>query len=989
MRTTLSFISQIIHGLARPATVFYVLAWLMVLLVLGTLAQRYVGLYAAQQTFFYSVLWWAGPVPLPGGVPALTVLTLALAAKLLVATRCSGAQAGIIITHAGALLLMVGALLTFVTSRDGQITLFESEKTGYYTAYHDRALVIEDGGSSTVLTQIPWSRLKPGARIDLSAGMGSVEIIKICRNCHFIDRVQNPGADGPEELRGRAQNFDIAPALLELDDEANRAAILFRLSGTTTEKDGIHLSADFIDQSPWFRHGEKTINIALRKIRTPLPFTVELVKFSKDLHPGTDMARSYQSDVMIHENGTSWPATIRMNAPLYYRGYTLYQSSFVSDGTRQGSVLAVVQNKGRIFPYLAGSVMMVGLLWHVLIRLRAGLSVFFLILALSSVAQAGEVDARRVDLTSFGALPILDQGRIKPMDTFARSWLEIFSGRDHIDDMPATAWMAMLLFTPQETQDIPVFRIQNAMVRDMLALPLRPGNRYAFRDILPKLDSARTTWEPLLTADINKLSLPQKQLLELIQNIDGYIEISRALSCVRRDINLGSMESAKNLGLKTVRASYIDLLRVRKTLEEKVRGLVQKAQEQDPNKKMTDDEIALVDLVRTMQDRDTHKALGLFRVVPTHGVKDWKTPWAALENKESEAHQILILWQDLAEAYTNKDDPKFNKTIARIDMITAPFAKAAPLSTEYFLNRLQPFYFSLWCYALALVFVIVGKTFFVSRRVAHISGLFLTSGILFHLLGLVLRMAITLRPPVTNLYDSIIFVGLVAVCVAWVIEHKRRDGMFLILAAFTGVMLQSIGIKFDSEGDTLRVLMPVLDTNFWLATHVVMVTIGYALAILSGLLAHMALMAPLWPHHAANDNHFPFRRHLMILALAALFCTATGTILGGIWADQSWGRFWGWDPKENGALLIVLWIAWALHGRISGHFTAHLFTSALAALLVVVAMAWFGVNLLGVGLHSYGFTQSAMLGFSVFCILDLALIAALYIMNRVRGTHGE
>ncbi|MBY0354822.1 MAG: cytochrome c biogenesis protein CcsA, partial [Rickettsiales bacterium] len=116
--------------------------------------------------------------------------------------------------------------------------------------------------------------------------------------------------------------------------------------------------------------------------------------------------------------------------------------------------------------------------------------------------------------------------------------------------------------------------------------------------------------------------------------------------------------------------------------------------------------------------------------------------------------------------------------------------------------------------------------------------------------------------------------------------------------------------------------------------------------------------------------------------LVALALTATGTLLGGVWADQSWGRFWGWDPKENGALLIVLWIIWLLHARASKQLQALGYTVALALLTVIVAIAWFGVNMLGIGLHSYGFTQATAFGLLAFCCMEAMLIA--YLALRVR-----
>jgi len=118
------------------------------------------------------------------------------------------------------------------------------------------------------------------------------------------------------------------------------------------------------------------------------------------------------------------------------------------------------------------------------------------------------------------------------------------------------------------------------------------------------------------------------------------------------------------------------------------------------------------------------------------------------------------------------------------------------------------------------------------------------------------------------------------------------------------------------------------------------------------------------------------------VSIVALLLTAVGTVLGGIWADQSWGRFWGWDPKENGALLIVLWLIWIQHGRLGGNLRDLPFMAGIAFLNVIVALAWFGVNLLNVGLHSYGFTSGIAWGLGLFCGAELLIVGGLWIAVR-------
>ena len=105
-----------------------------------------------------------------------------------------------------------------------------------------------------------------------------------------------------------------------------------------------------------------------------------------------------------------------------------------------------------------------------------------------------------------------------------------------------------------------------------------------------------------------------------------------------------------------------------------------------------------------------------------------------------------------------------------------------------------------------------------------------------------------------------------------------------------------------------------------------------------------------------------------------MFFSFVGTVLGGLWADDSWGRFWGWDPKENGALMIVLWNALVLHARWGGMVRTAAWPCWPIGGNIVTSWSWFGVNELGVGLHSYGFTEGVALALLIFVFTQLALI---------------
>ncbi|MEE2780772.1 MAG: cytochrome c biogenesis protein CcsA, partial [Planctomycetota bacterium] len=247
-----------------------------------------------------------------------------------------------------------------------------------------------------------------------------------------------------------------------------------------------------------------------------------------------------------------------------------------------------------------------------------------------------------------------------------------------------------------------------------------------------------------------------------------------------------------------------------------------------------------------------------------------------------------------------------------------------------------------------------------------------------HTIALLARMYISGRPPVTNLYSSAVFIGWGCVLLAIILELIYRMGIGTIVGSVIGFLTLLVAYFLAADGDTFVVLQAVLDTQFWLATHVVAITLGYSTTFLAGGLGILyILFLFLWRVGlASQDDRLRDELPRMIYGVLcfAIFFSFVGTVLGGLWADDSWGRFWGWDPKENGALIIVLWNALVLHARWAGLVR----TRGLAVLVVVgnivTAWSWFGVNELGVGLHSYGFKEGVLRNLLIVVLSQLLII---------------
>jgi len=244
-------------------------------------------------------------------------------------------------------------------------------------------------------------------------------------------------------------------------------------------------------------------------------------------------------------------------------------------------------------------------------------------------------------------------------------------------------------------------------------------------------------------------------------------------------------------------------------------------------------------------------------------------------------------------------------------------------------------------------------------------------------------MLIMGRPPVTNLYATFLFVSWICVLLGVVLMRFGRRSVGALLASLAGFSLLMLSGKFATEGDTMGVLVAVLDSNFWLSTHVVTITIGYAGCCAAGVVGHIYILQALFGKKDRARLRGTYQAMFGMLAFGLIF-SAVGTILGGIWADQSWGRFWGWDPKENGALMIVLWCALLFHARLSGMVREIGLAAGTIIGIFMVVLAWFGINLLGVGLHSYGFTSGTAVGMLVFFVAETIFMAITVPLARRR-----
>ncbi len=587
---------------------------------------------------------------------------------------------------------------------------------------------------------------------------------------------------------------------------------------------------------------------------------------------------------------------------------------------------------------------------------------------------------------SFASIPFMDLGRFIPLDTYARNLLIQFSGRDSYEGQSAIAWLAHLLFSPFSVKDERVFLINNPEIAVALNIPVESSRRYSAIEILKAYPKLVEVYNAASKIPAKERSIVENEIIRIAQNINLYADLSHSMffAFPQQDFTITSKEAKSRLDLPANRDefSFMDIV----LKADKLGAIVQGLQHQKRSD-VTPDEIAVMKILKQLFEwSNTYKNMPL-TVVPASG--GWMSPWDAVGSGlgNEEAFQLVSLWHDMAISFAQGHDNAFDRNSTMyLRTVSGYLTKQErgifdkfPLELIY--NAAKPFLWAKVFYILAFIFFVVS---FISSRLLwyRLAACSVVLGFLPHTLGLMARIIIMARPPVSNLYETFIFVGFIAVLLGLAIEYFNKQWLGIVTAAISGTVLLFIAGRYSAEGDTLKMLVAVLNSNFWLATHVTTITMGYGATCVAGVLGHIWLLQAA----VGKKTEVLEKTHRTILAIlgVALPLTFLGTNLGGIWADQSWGRFWGWDPKENGALMIVLWTTMVLHAKVSNLIAARGLAVGAVLGMMVVVWAWFGVNLLSVGLHSYGFTSGIATALEIYAAGEVVFLLMTLLMIQRR-----
>ena len=583
------------------------------------------------------------------------------------------------------------------------------------------------------------------------------------------------------------------------------------------------------------------------------------------------------------------------------------------------------------------------------------------------------------DVNAFGRLPVLVNGRLKPLDTVARSSLLQLQGRQTVTTPDGrrpqpVEWLLDVAFRPNLADSYQHFEIVNPDVLAIFELRATDGQgekRFSLKQLQPKIAELQRQTRLADQVESAVRTPFQRAVLQLYGNLVHYQRLRHAFV---------SPESADFLG---------DLLRMQDTVKAGVEA-VRAKQAGQPH-----DEAAAKAMTEIGEKFVIMAESTTFHVVPPAADNPDRTAWrtagaALLETfRTGSVNAAALAYAGFAHAWRNEKAEEFNKLagLFRTDLAKrfAPEFGKGDWETRF--NAAQPFYASTVLYALAFFLAILSWLAWPAPlarsafRITTVAWIVTTAGI-----GT--RMWLEGRPPVTNLYSSALFVGWGAVGLCLLLEAVYRNAVASAAAGAIGFTTLLIAHHLSLSGDTLEMMRAVLDSNFWLATHVVVITAGYSATFLAGFLAIIYVFRGVLTRSLDAATADSLARMVYgIICFATLF-SFVGTILGGIWADQSWGRFWGWDPKENGALLIVIWNALILHARWGGLIRQRGLMNLAIAGNIITSWSWFGTNMLGVGLHSYGFTDAAFVALSSFVASQLAIIAVGCLPSRLWRSSG-
>ena len=643
-----------------------------------------------------------------------------------------------------------------------------------------------------------------------------------------------------------------------------------------------------------------------------LPFSIKLNDFIADKYPGTENSyASFKSKVLIDSREDSFNYDIYMNHILNYKGYRLFQSSFHPD--EQGTILSVNDDFwGTLITYIGYSLLFIGLLLFMFVgksrfmklsqqlkslqkeRLAGALFLFFITTSLLTAQSYPVVD--KTHAAKFGALLIQDEGRIKPINTFSSELLRKLSKHDTYQGLNADQVLLSMLLSPQLWYESELVYVKKANDSLHRFLGVKEGSKWVkpsdFFDAQGHYKLA-----PLLK-DIYNTNTPnqfQKDFKEVDQRIGL---LNRAL---QGDI-FKVFPVPNDTNHKWI--SHLDYLR---------------------------DTLQITD---PLYKKFVKNALPAYLILLQQATKT---------GDYSKADKVL-------------DNIKLQQELYSASILPSPYK----VTTELWYNRINIFewLFQAYLYLGIALFIVQLWHIFTPKRVFRILTQ-LTIALLWccfalHTTGLMLRWYISGHAPFTDAYESMIYVGWSAIGAG--LFFSRRSPLSVAATAFVTAMILMIA-HWNWMDPAIGTLQPVLN-SYWLMLHVAVIVASYGPFALGMLLGAINLLLMIFTTKNNALTLKKIRQELTIVnelsLTVGLVMLTIGNFIGGMWANESWGRYWGWDPKETWALISIMIYAFVIHLRLVPKMRslwAFNFMSVVA--FGSILMTYLGVNFYLTGMHSY------------------------------------
>gem|GEM_PF-219886 len=702
--------------------------------------------------------------------------------------------------------------------------------------------------------------------------------------------------------------------------------------------------------------GDKNYRIYYGREILELPFQLQLQKFSKVDYPGTETPMSYESMVQISPSTISHKTIsheidsqiISMNEPLKYMGYTLYQSSYEqSPGMSTASIFSVNKDPGRGVKYAGSIILCLGIIIFTLMRSR-----FYKNLH----RQSRNLSILSIILVAFqfSARPTLAQSTLNPDPASSPSNLQGESAPNSIigesfhPQMSAEQAQANFVVFAKDVDDSLIWELpvqHNGRLKPFLTLA---------RESVLFLSGKYSMWG---------LRPGQIYLALMTQDSANSIEIIEIRDPELR-LQLGFVKNKRYYSLADLEKS--DLFKMAEPLLG-VSG--------DAARRQTPSQKKIV---------ETYQQILLFRSIMTGEHLFQTADFSFLKANHSNGGNSTIqkALNDFMRTIAQGNQSESGNEAKKLLMVTK--AQELPeifqsmrekMKVEVDYNNWRLFYIS------GLLYLLMSFLFFNSKITGYLNK---TKAVVLFLLpftlqvaGFAMRVYITGFAPVTNMYGTMLWVSfgvtVFSLILLMIYENFVLVGMLSIASGLLLLLTENLPLVLSPDMDPI---VAVLRSNFWLTIHVLTITISYAAFAAAMLIGNVALIRTLFIKE--NEAFYKVYSHYAYRMIQlGVFLISTGIILGGVWADYSWGRFWGWDPKETWALIADLGFLAILHAKYVGWLRSFGLLAAAPLGFLLVIMAWYGVNfILATGLHSYGFSSGGVTIVVSFFAIQLIIFAA-------------